>query len=126
MNQFVDENSELSPAPSTLKPKVAIEKLSYRRQQNGRREDLSGSLRCTAYHQARGFDLKLVNEFTMELLIHKNLKGFGEQFGDPTYTCETWPGQSSWFSIRQKLLLVVAYSMLERQTRIIKNNNWLS
>ena len=81
-NQFVDENSELSPVSLYAETKVAIEKLLLQAGNNGW---CATPLRfATVYGVSprMRFDLT-VNEFTMELLIHKNLKVFGEQFWRP-------------------------------------------
>jgi nucleoside-diphosphate-sugar epimerase len=81
-NQFVNENSELSPVSLYAETKVAIEKLLLQAGNNGW---CATPLRfATVYGVSprMRFDLT-VNEFTMELLIHKNLKVFGEQFWRP-------------------------------------------
>ncbi len=82
-SQFVDEDSELSPVSLYAETKVAIEQSLL---QVGHREGWCATpLRfATVYGVSprMRFDLT-VNEFTMELLVHKCLKVFGEQFWRP-------------------------------------------
>jgi nucleoside-diphosphate-sugar epimerase len=82
-NRFVDEDSELSPVSLYAETKVAVEKALL---QDGNHAGWCATpLRfATVYGVSprMRFDLT-VNEFTMELLTHKNLKVFGEQFWRP-------------------------------------------
>jgi nucleoside-diphosphate-sugar epimerase len=82
-SQFVDEDSELSPVSLYAETKVAIEKFLL--ESNDRPDWCATPLRfATVYGVSprMRFDLT-VNEFTMELLVHKTLKVFGEQFWRP-------------------------------------------
>lgn len=82
-SQFVDENSELTPVSLYAETKVAVEKALL---QTGNKGSWCPTpLRfATVYGVSprMRFDLT-VNEFTMELLVNKSLKVFGEQFWRP-------------------------------------------
>jgi nucleoside-diphosphate-sugar epimerase len=82
-SQFVDEDSELSPVSLYAETKVAVEKALL---QSGSSAGWCPTpLRfATVYGVSprMRFDLT-VNEFTMELLVNKSLKVFGEQFWRP-------------------------------------------
>lgn len=82
-SQFVDEDSELSPVSLYAETKVAVEKALL--QAGGPGGWCATPLRfATVYGVSprMRFDLT-VNEFTMELLVNKSLKVFGEQFWRP-------------------------------------------
>jgi nucleoside-diphosphate-sugar epimerase len=82
-NQFVDEESELSPVSLYAETKVAVEKALL---QSGHSANWSPTpLRFATIFGVSTrmrFDLT-VNEFTMEMLTKKRLKVFGEQFWRP-------------------------------------------
>jgi nucleoside-diphosphate-sugar epimerase len=82
-NQFVDEESELSPVSLYAETKVAVEKALL---QSGHNANWSPTpLRFATIFGVSTrmrFDLT-VNEFTMEMLTKKRLKVFGEQFWRP-------------------------------------------
>jgi len=83
-NRFVDEDSELTPVSLYAQTKVAVEKalLECAKRDSGW---CATPLRfATVYGVSprMRFDLT-VNEFTMELLVNKSLKVFGEQFWRP-------------------------------------------
>jgi len=82
-NQYLDEDSELSPVSLYAETKVAVETALF---ESGRSERWCPTpLRfATIYGVAprMRFDLT-VNEFTMELLTKKYLKVYGEQFWRP-------------------------------------------
>jgi nucleoside-diphosphate-sugar epimerase len=81
--QFVDEDSDLSPVSLYAETKVAVEKALLQSGTNG--AWCPTPLRfATVYGVSprMRFDLT-VNEFTMELLVNKSLKVFGEQFWRP-------------------------------------------
>lgn len=83
-SQLVDEDSELKPVSLYAETKVTVEKTLL---ETAKRD---GGLCATPLRFATvygvsprmRFDLT-VNEFTMELLIHKSLKVFGEKFWRP-------------------------------------------
>jgi nucleoside-diphosphate-sugar epimerase len=82
-SQFVDEDSELTPVSLYAETKVAVEKALLQTGNNG--AWCPTPLRfATVYGVSprMRFDLT-VNEFTMELLVNKTLKVFGEQFWRP-------------------------------------------
>ncbi len=82
-NQYVDENSELSPVSLYAETKVAVEQTLL---QIGLRENWSPTpLRFATIFGVSPrmrFDLT-VNEFTMEMLTKKQLMVYGEQFWRP-------------------------------------------
>jgi nucleoside-diphosphate-sugar epimerase len=82
-NQFVDEESELSPVSLYAETKVAVERSLL---QSGHNPSWSPTpLRFATIFGVSTrmrFDLT-VNEFTMEMLTKKRLKVFGEQFWRP-------------------------------------------
>ncbi len=83
-NQYVDEESELSPVSLYAETKVAVEMALL---QSGHAIMAGVRRRCgssTVYGVSprMRFDLT-VNEFTMEMLTKKHLKVFGEQFWRP-------------------------------------------
>jgi nucleoside-diphosphate-sugar epimerase len=82
-NQFVDEESELSPVSLYAETKVAIEKFLLA---DGQGQGWSATpLRFATIFGTSPrmrFDLT-VNEFTMEMLVKKRLVVFGEQFWRP-------------------------------------------
>jgi nucleoside-diphosphate-sugar epimerase len=82
-NQYVDEESELSPVSLYAETKVAVEMALLR---SGRNHGWSPTpLRFSTVYGVSPrmrFDLT-VNEFTMEMLTKKHLKVFGEQFWRP-------------------------------------------
>lgn len=82
-SQFVDEDSDLTPVSLYAETKVAVEKALLQAGNTG--GWCATPLRfATVYGVSprMRFDLT-VNEFTMELLVHKSLKVFGEQFWRP-------------------------------------------
>jgi nucleoside-diphosphate-sugar epimerase len=82
-SQYVDEDSELTPVSLYAETKVAVEKALLQTGNNG--SWCPTPLRfATVYGVSprMRFDLT-VNEFTMELLVNKTLKVFGEQFWRP-------------------------------------------
>ena len=82
-NQYVDEESELSPVSLYAETKVAVEKALLESGRNGRwcPTPLRFATIFGVSPRMR-FDLT-VNEFTMEMLTKKHLKVFGEQFWRP-------------------------------------------
>ena len=82
-NQYVDEESELSPVSLYAETKVAVEMALLR---SGRNDGWCPTpLRFSTIYGVSPrmrFDLT-VNEFTMEMLTKKHLKVFGEQFWRP-------------------------------------------
>jgi nucleoside-diphosphate-sugar epimerase len=80
---FVDEESELRPVSLYAETKVAVEKALLASGGNGKwcPTPLRFATIFGVSPRMR-FDLT-VNEFTMEMLIHKHLKVFGEQFWRP-------------------------------------------
>jgi nucleoside-diphosphate-sugar epimerase len=82
-NQFVDEESELSPVSLYAETKVAVEKALL---ESGHNANWSPTpLRFATIFGVSTrmrFDLT-VNEFTMEMITKKRLKVFGEQFWRP-------------------------------------------
>jgi nucleoside-diphosphate-sugar epimerase len=82
-NQYVDEESELSPVSLYAETKVAVEMALLR---NGRNNGWCPTpLRFSTVYGVSPrmrFDLT-VNEFTMEMLTKKHLMVFGEQFWRP-------------------------------------------
>lgn len=82
-NQYVDEESELSPVSLYAETKVAVETALL---QSGRNNDWCPTpLRFSTVYGVSPrmrFDLT-VNEFTMEMITSKHLKVFGEQFWRP-------------------------------------------
>jgi nucleoside-diphosphate-sugar epimerase len=83
VNQYVDEDSELSPVSLYAETKVAVEQalLGSHRNHGWCPTPLRFSTVYGVSPRMR-FDLT-VNEFTMELLTKKHLKVFGEQFWRP-------------------------------------------
>jgi nucleoside-diphosphate-sugar epimerase len=82
-SQFVDEDSELTPVSLYAETKVAVERALLQTGNSG--SWCPTPLRfATVYGVSprMRFDLT-VNEFTMELLVNKTLKVFGEQFWRP-------------------------------------------
>ncbi len=82
-NQYVDEESELSPVSLYAETKVAVETALLR---SGRNDGwCPTALRFSTVYGVSPrmrFDLT-VNEFTMEMLTQKHLKVFGKQFWRP-------------------------------------------
>jgi nucleoside-diphosphate-sugar epimerase len=82
-NQYVDEESELSPVSLYAETKVAVERALLQRSRNS--GWCATPLRFSTIYGVSPrmrFDLT-VNEFTMEMLTKKRLKVFGEQFWRP-------------------------------------------
>jgi nucleoside-diphosphate-sugar epimerase len=82
-NQYVDEDSELSPVSLYAETKVAVEQTLLGDQHN--HSWCPTPLRFSTVYGVSPrmrFDLT-VNEFTMEMLTKKHLKVFGEQFWRP-------------------------------------------
>lgn len=82
-DQYVDEESELSPVSLYAETKVAVE-LALLKSHLGNGWSPTPLRFATVYGVSprMRFDLT-VNEFTMEMLTHKHLKVFGEQFWRP-------------------------------------------
>jgi nucleoside-diphosphate-sugar epimerase len=82
-DQYVDEDSELSPVSLYAETKVAVEKalLQSANKQNWYPTPLRFATIFGVSPRMR-FDLT-VNEFTMEMMTKKHLKVFGEQFWRP-------------------------------------------
>lgn len=82
-NQFVDEESELSPVSLYAETKVAVE-MALLKSHLGNGWSPTPLRFATVYGVSprMRFDLT-VNEFTMEMLTRKHLKVFGEQFWRP-------------------------------------------
>jgi nucleoside-diphosphate-sugar epimerase len=82
-NQFVDEESELSPVSLYAETKVAVElALLKSHLDNGWSPTPLRFATVYGVSPRMRFDLT-VNEFTMEMLTRKHLKVFGEQFWRP-------------------------------------------
>ena len=82
-NQYVDEESELSPVSLYAETKVAVEKALLQSVCDGRWCPTPMRFATIFGVSTRmRFDLT-VNEFTMEMLTKKHLKVFGEQFWRP-------------------------------------------
>lgn len=82
-NQYVDENSELSPVSLYAETKVAVERALLESVRRG--SWFPTPLRFATVFGVSSrmrFDLT-VNEFTMEMLTKKQLKVYGEQFWRP-------------------------------------------
>jgi len=82
-NGYVDEDTELRPVSLYAETKVAVEKVLLQAGRNGRwcPTPLRFATIFGVSPRMR-FDLT-VNEFTMEMLVKKHLKVFGEQFWRP-------------------------------------------
>src|SRR6202521_5908691 len=82
-NQYVDEDSELSPVSLYAETKVAVEKALLESSKNGKWYPTPMRFATIFGVSPRmRFDLT-VNEFTMEMLTKKHLMVFGEQFWRP-------------------------------------------
>ena len=82
-NKYADEETELSPVSLYAETKVAVEKALLQSGRNGRWCPTPMRFATIFGVSPRmRFDLT-VNEFTMEMLMKKHLKVFGEQFWRP-------------------------------------------
>ncbi len=84
-NQYVDEDSELSPVSLYAETKVVVEQTllgSHRHRNNGWCPTPLRFSTVYGVSPRMRFDLT-VNEFTMEMLTKKHLRVFGEQFWRP-------------------------------------------
>ena len=122
-DEYVDEESELSPVSLYAETKVAVEMaLLKSKPSNGWTPTPLRFATVYGVSPRMRFDLT-VNEFTMEMLTRKHLKVFGEQFWRPyVHVRDAARGIATVLNSPEKGLAAVS-SMLEQLIRTSRSSN---